>query len=77
MIDDMRARNPGRQSQRSHISSCTRFAAFLKRSPETATADGVKAFQLALIETEGRWKPVWAKVPGRSAQRQCDQFVMP
>ena len=52
MIDDMRARNLGRHCQRSHISSCKRFAAFLKRSPETATADDVKAFQLALIETD-------------------------
>jgi integrase/recombinase XerD len=53
MIDDMRARNLGRHCQRSHISSCKRFAAFLKRSPETATADDVKAFQLALIDTDG------------------------
>jgi integrase/recombinase XerD len=30
MIEDMNA-------QRSHIHSCKRFAAFLKRSPETAT----------------------------------------
>jgi site-specific recombinase XerD len=53
MIEDMRARNLGRHCQRSHISSCKRFAAFLKRSPETATVDDVKAFQLALIETDG------------------------
>ena len=53
MIDDMRARNLGRQSQRSHIASCKRFPAFLKRSPATATADDVKAFQLSLIETDG------------------------
>lgn len=53
MIDDMRARKPGRHSERSHIHSCKRFAAFLKRSPEMATADDVRAFQLSLIETEG------------------------
>ena len=53
MIDDMRARKLGRHSVRSHIHSCKRFAAFLKRSPETATADDVRAFQLSLIETEG------------------------
>ena len=45
MIDDMIARNLGRHSQRSHIESCIRFAAFLKRSPDTATADDVCAFQ--------------------------------
>ena len=53
MIDDMRARKLGRHSERSHIQSCKRFAAFLKRSPETATADDVRAFQLSLIEDEG------------------------
>ena len=53
MIDDMRARKLGRHSESSHIHSCKRFAAFLKRSPETATADDVRAFQLSLIETEG------------------------
>ena len=53
MIDDMRARKLGRHSERSHIHACKRFAAFLKRSPETATADDVRAFQLSLIETEG------------------------
>ena len=44
------ARSP---TERSHIHSCKRFAAFLKRSPETATADDVRAFQLSLIEDEG------------------------
>ena len=53
MIDDMRARKLGRHTERSHIHSCKRFAAFLKRSPETATADDVRAFQLSLIEVEG------------------------
>ena len=52
MIDDIRARKLGRHSLRSHIHSCQRFAAFLKRSPETATAD-VRRFQLTLIEEEG------------------------
>ena len=53
MIDDMRARKLGRHSERSHIHACKRFAAFLRRSPDTATADDVRAFQLSLIETEG------------------------
>lgn len=51
MIEDMAARNLGRHSQRSHIHSCKRFAAWLKRSPETATADDVRLFQLHLIES--------------------------
>ena len=50
MIEDMRARKLGPHSQRSHIHSCGRFAAFLKRSPDTATADDVRRFQLHLVE---------------------------
>ena len=51
MIEDMRARKLGPYSQRSHINSCRRFAAFLKRSPDTATADDVCRFQLYLVES--------------------------
>jgi site-specific recombinase XerD len=51
MIEDMTARNLGPHSQRSHIHSCRRFAAFLKRSPETATADDICRFQLYLVES--------------------------
>ena len=51
MIEDMTARKLGHHSQRSHICSCKRFAAFLKRSPDTATADDIRRFQLHLIES--------------------------
>src|SRR5499427_9998199 len=51
MIEDMRARNLGPHSQRRHIHSCRRFAAFLKRSPDTATADDIRRFQLYLVES--------------------------
>jgi integrase/recombinase XerD len=51
MIEDMNARKLGAHSQRSHIYSCRRFAAFLKRSPDTAAPDDVRRFQLHLAET--------------------------
>ena len=51
MIEDMAARQLNRHTQRSHISSCKRFAAWLARSPDTATADDVRLFQLHLIES--------------------------
>jgi integrase/recombinase XerD len=51
MIEDMNARKLGAHSQRSHISSCKRFAAFLKRSPDKATAEDIRRFQLHLAET--------------------------
>jgi integrase/recombinase XerD len=45
----VRKLNP--HTQRSQISSCKRFAAYLKRSPDTATADEIRLFQLHLTET--------------------------
>ena len=51
MIEDMSARKLGAHSQKSHVNSCKRFAAFLKRSPDTASADDVRRFQLHLIDT--------------------------
>src|SRR5437868_8308666 len=38
-------------TQRGYISSCKRFAAFLKRSPDTATLEDIRRFQLHLAET--------------------------
>ena len=52
MIEDMAARKLGAHSQRSHIYSCKRFAAFLERSPDTATADDIRRFQLHLAEAD-------------------------
>jgi site-specific recombinase XerD len=51
MIEDMNARKLGSHTQRSHISSCKRFAAFLKRSLDTATAEDIRQFQLQLSQT--------------------------
>jgi integrase/recombinase XerD len=51
MIEDMAARKLNPHTQRGHIYSCTRFAAWLKRSPDTATPDEVRLFQLHLIES--------------------------
>ena len=51
MIEDMNARKLCAGTQRGHIRSCKRFAAFLKRSPDTATAEDIRRFQLHLAET--------------------------
>ena len=50
MIEDMSARKLNPHTQRIHISSCKRFAAYLKRSPDTATADEIRLFQPHLTE---------------------------
>ena len=51
MIEDMAARKLNPHTQRGHIYSCRRFAAWLKRSPDTATPDEVRGFQLYLVES--------------------------
>ena len=51
MIEDMNARNLCTGTQKGHIRSCKQFAAFLKRSPDTATAEDMRRFQLHLSET--------------------------
>ncbi|MGZ8417177.1 MAG: phage integrase N-terminal SAM-like domain-containing protein, partial [Methyloceanibacter sp.] len=51
MIDDMSARQLTTPTQKGHIRACKRFAAFLKRSPDTATAEDIRCFQLHLTES--------------------------
>jgi site-specific recombinase XerD len=50
MIEDMEARRLSAATQRFHINSCKRFAAYLGRSPATATPDDVRRFQHHLID---------------------------
>jgi integrase/recombinase XerD len=51
MIDDMTARQMGPKTQQDYIRSCKRFTVFLGRSPETATADDIRRFQLDLAQS--------------------------
>jgi site-specific recombinase XerD len=51
MIEDMNARKLCASTQRGHILACKRFAAFLKRSPDTANLEDIRRFQLHLAET--------------------------
>jgi integrase/recombinase XerD len=51
MIEDMASRKLCAGTQTGHIRSCKRFAAFLKRPPDTATAEDIRLFQLNLAET--------------------------
>ena len=50
MIEDMRIRGLGASQQRSHIRAVREFAGFMGRSPDTATADEVRAWQLKLVD---------------------------
>src|SRR6478735_12635461 len=53
MIDDMRMRmrKLNGKTQIHYIRAVRRLAAFLKRSPDTATAEDLRAFQLYMVDT--------------------------
>src|SRR6056297_906642 len=51
MIEDMRIRGMGDKHQKSHIRAIKDFAAFLGRSPDTATPEDLRAYQLHMTDT--------------------------
>ena len=50
MIEDMSLRNLAPRTQEHYIRSCKKLAAFLRRSPDTATAEDIRLVQLHLAE---------------------------
>ncbi len=50
-VEDIRARKLSTATQTGHVRGCRRFAAFLQRSPDTATAEDIRRFQLHLSES--------------------------
>ena len=51
MIEDMCIRGMGEKAQKAHIRAVKDFAGFLKRSPDTATPEDLRAYQLHMTET--------------------------
>ncbi len=51
MIEDLNGRKLSAVTRKNYIRSCRRFAAFLGRSPESATTEDVRRFQLHLAES--------------------------
>jgi integrase/recombinase XerD len=49
MIEDMTVRNFGADTQRDYIRCVKKLAAFLGRSPDTATAEDLRRFQIDLV----------------------------
>ena len=52
MIEDMSLRNLAPRIQEAYIRGCKRLAAFLRRPPDTATAEDIRLFQLHLAKHE-------------------------
>ncbi|MGY6275030.1 tyrosine-type recombinase/integrase [Methylomonas sp. MgM2] len=51
MLDDMRMRKLSHQTQASYIRVVKRFAKFLGRSPDTASAEDLRRYQLHLVDS--------------------------
>ena len=52
MMEDMNARKLSMGTQKGHLRACRRFAAFLKRSPDTASSEDIRRFQLHLAQSD-------------------------
>src|SRR5262245_14899932 len=50
MVEDMSLRNLAPRTQEAYIRGCKKLAAFLRRSPDTATGEDIRLFQLHLAE---------------------------
>jgi integrase/recombinase XerD len=50
MLEDMRMRKMAEQTQENYIRAVRKLAAFLKRSPDTATVEDLRRFQLHLVD---------------------------
>ena len=64
MIEDMTVRNFVPATQREYIRAVKKLAAFLKRSPDTPTAEDLRAFQVDLSETGAKTGVINATVTG-------------
>ncbi|QBY01573.1 integrase [Rhodophyticola sp. CCM32] len=51
MIEDMRIKGLGESSQKAHIRAVRYFVEFLGRSPDTATEEDLRAYQLHMVNT--------------------------
>ncbi len=52
MMEDMRIRGMQETSQKAHIRALKDFTTFLGRSPDTATPDELRAYQLHMTDSE-------------------------
>src|SRR5262245_5095760 len=73
MIADMTIRTFSDKTQRDYIRNVEAFARFLGRSPDTATGDDIRRFQLAQVETatEDEWAGLGAALLLHHHARPC------
>ncbi len=69
MIDDMTARRFTEDTQRDYGRNVRNFAAFLGRSPDTATKEDLRRFQLHMAQQQISPGSINAAIAARSASR--------
>jgi hypothetical protein len=65
MIDDMRIRRMGEKAQQAHIRAVKDFAAFLSRSPDTATSEELHSYQKHMTDAGVTPSTFNARIDGR------------
>ena len=68
MIEDMTVRHLASETQRNYIRAVKTLASFLGRSPDTATAEDLRLFQLHLT------RPTSARRRSTIRSRRCGSF---
>ena len=64
MIDDMNMRKFGANTQKAYIRAVVQLTEFLKRRPDSASAEDLRLFQLHLVETGTSTSTVNATISG-------------
>lgn len=65
MIEDMRIKGLGESSQKAHIRAVRYLAEFLGRSPDNATTEDLRAYQLHMVDTNVTPSTYNARLVGR------------
>ena len=64
MVDDMRMRKLELNTRTAYLRAVMKLATFLKRSPDTATVEDLRRFQLYLVDRAHRASPSNATICG-------------
>jgi hypothetical protein len=75
MIEDMTVRRFTAKTQSDYIRSVRNLAVFLGRSPDTATAENLRLFQLHLTETHIRPPTINGTVSADARSGRCRQVA--
>jgi hypothetical protein len=67
MLDDMRMRKMAEHTQEGYVRAVRKLAAFLRRSPDTASVEDLRRFQLHLVDSGSGPVTINATITGLSS----------